>query len=109
MRIRLITLAVAALPILAGCGGDKADQPQITVADVSKSLQDKGIKDRDLADCAAKVYVDEGISQDGLRTLIGSEYDNKPVDPETLGMSKDDADRARSATRKIVGACVGKS
>ncbi|WP_332838892.1 hypothetical protein [Nocardia bovistercoris] len=104
----LITMAIAALPLVAACGDDKADQPQVTAADLSRSLQEKGIKDANLADCAAKVYVDEGISQAGLRILLKSD-DTKAVDPETLGMSKQDADLARSATRKIAGACIGKS
>ncbi|MEV0294566.1 hypothetical protein [Nocardia sp. NPDC050710] len=108
MRIFLIAAAIVALPMLAACGNDKdAAASTVTPADISKSLQDRGLRDKGLADCAAKAYVDEGISQDGLRTLIGSEYDNKAVDPETLGMSKEDADRARAATNKIVTQCVG--
>ncbi|MGW4364588.1 hypothetical protein ACWEKT_03000 [Nocardia takedensis] len=106
VRILLITAAVAALPLLAACGSD--DPEPVTAADISQSLQDRGLRDKELADCAAKVYYDEGISQDGLRTLIASDSGQLQSDPQNLGMSAQDADRARTATSKIVTACVGK-
>ena len=106
MRILLITAAVAALPLLAACGGAEADP--VTAADISQSLQDKGLRDKALADCAAEVYVDEGISQDGLRTLIAGDTAQLQADPQNLGMNEQDATRARAATSKIVAACVGK-
>ncbi|MFD0365482.1 hypothetical protein ACFQZZ_28945 [Nocardia sp. GCM10030253] len=107
MRIFLIAAAVVALPMLAACGNDKdAAPPAISQADLAKSLQDKGLQDPKLAECAAKVYVEQGISQEGLRKMTGSEYDTKAVDPQTLGMSKEDADKARQATSKIVSECL---
>jgi hypothetical protein len=107
VRIFLIAAAIVALPMLAACGNDKdAAQPAITQTDLAKSLQDKGLQDQKLAECAAKVYVEQGISQEGLRKMIGSEYDTKAVDPSTLGMSKEDADKAREATGKIVSECL---
>ncbi|MET7771399.1 hypothetical protein [Nocardia sp. NPDC005366] len=110
MRIFLVTAAIVALPMLSACGSDtEADPAPVTAADISRSLQDKGLPSKGLADCAAELYVAEGISQAGLRTLISDEYDNKAVDQETLGMSKEDADRARAAAAKIGTECVGKS
>ncbi|WP_405178706.1 hypothetical protein OG225_32500 [Nocardia sp. NBC_01377] len=109
MRIFLVTAAVVALPILSACGSDSATEPPaLTAADLSRSLQDKGLRDKDLADCAAALYVSEGISQQGLRTMTGDEYDNKTADPATLGMSKEDGDRARAANAKIATECLGK-
>ncbi|MEV6068013.1 hypothetical protein AB0L82_15795 [Nocardia sp. NPDC052001] len=106
MRISLIAAALVALPLLAGCGSD--DKPAaVSQDDISKSLQNGGLKDAKLADCAAKLFVNEGISQDGLRLMIKS--DNKSAtgtDPESLGMSTADADKARSATNKIVSECL---
>lgn len=107
MRIILITAALIALPALAACGNDDKPAPAaLTQADIAKSLRDKGLQDQRLADCAAKIYVDEGISQSGLRTMISNEYDSKAADPETLGMTKTDADKARTATGKIVKECI---
>jgi hypothetical protein len=107
VRIFLIAAALVALPVLTACGNDKAAaQPAVTQADLAKSLQDKGLKDRQLADCAAKVYVDQGISQEGLHKMISSEYDTKAADPGTFGMSKEDAEKARQATNKIVSDCL---
>ncbi|QIS16541.1 hypothetical protein [Nocardia arthritidis] len=107
MRIVLFTAALVALPVLTACGSDKAaaTPPKVTAADLSKALRDKGVRDQGFTDCAAKIYVDEGISQDGLRAMIGSEYDKKAADPNTLGMSKEDADKARSANDKIFKQC----
>lgn len=104
MRKTLIVAALIALPVLAGCGG--ADEPQLTAADLSKSLQDKGLKDAALADCAAKVFVDAGISQDGLRTLISDDQAAVQSDPENMGMSADDAAKSREARGKIGTECV---
>jgi hypothetical protein len=106
VRIFLIAAALVALPVLTACGNDRpAAAPAVTQADLAKSLQE-GLKDRQLADCAAKVYVDQGISQEGLRKMISSEYDTKVADPTTFGMSKEDAEKARQATNKIVSDCL---
>ncbi|MFI9506907.1 hypothetical protein [Nocardia sp. NPDC052566] len=107
MRIFLITAALVALPALAACGsGKEAAPPAVTQADLAKSLQTKGLQDKKFADCAAKIYVDQGISQDGLRAMIGNEFDGKVADRDTLGMSKEDAEKARAATNKIVTECI---
>ncbi|MEU1208985.1 hypothetical protein [Nocardia sp. NPDC005825] len=102
----LMAAALVALPLLAGCGG--GDKPaDVSQADVSKALQDGGLKDAKLADCAAKVYVDQGISQDGLRIMIKNDAKSAAAtDPESLGMSKEDAEKARAATNKIVTDCL---
>ncbi|WP_067574747.1 hypothetical protein OHB26_12700 [Nocardia sp. NBC_01503] len=107
MRISLIAAALVALPLLAGCGGGGDDKPAVSQAEISKSLQDGGLKDEKLANCAAKLFVDEGISQDGLRLMIKNDTKNATAtDPESMGLSGADADKARSATNKIVSECL---
>lgn len=107
VRISLIAAALVALPLLAACGSDDEKAPAVTAAEVSKALQDGGLKDTKLADCAAKIYVDEGISQDGLRLMIKNDAKAaSATDPESMGMSTADAEKARSATNKIVGECL---
>lgn len=103
----MIAAALIALPVLAACGSDKdTAAPTVTQADLAKSLHDKGLKSQQLADCAAKVFVDQGISQAGLRVMISDKYDAKAADQETLGMSKEDADKARAASGRIAGECM---
>ncbi|MEC3958296.1 hypothetical protein VMT65_35035 [Nocardia sp. CDC153] len=108
MRISLFAAALVALPLLAACGGSTSDKSaDVTQADVSKALQDSGLKDAKFADCAAKIYVDQGISQAGLRLMIKNDAKNASAqDPESLGMSKDDAEKARAATNKIITDCM---
>lgn len=109
MRKTLITATFVILPLFAAaCGSDTDSAPALTEADLSKSLQEKGLQDPAFADCAAKLYIDEGISQDGLKTMVSDEFDTRMADPETLGMSTEDADKARAATNKIVTECLGK-
>ena len=105
MRITLIAAALVALPLLAGCGSGNA-QPEVTQADLSKALQSSGLNDPKLADCAAKIYVGEGISQDGLRLMTKPGTDTNKLDSNTMGLSKDDAAKAKSATQKILTACI---
>ncbi|WP_459548421.1 hypothetical protein [Nocardia sp. X0981] len=108
MRKTLIAASLVVLPLLAACGSDAESAPALTEADLSASLQEKGLQDPAFADCAAKVYIAEGISQEGLRTMVSDEFDTRMADPETLGMSEEDADKARAATNKIVSECLGK-
>ncbi|MBF6128014.1 hypothetical protein [Nocardia brasiliensis] len=107
MRISLIAAALIALPVLAACGNDTAAAaPAVTQADLAKSLQDKGLKNKELAECAAKLFVEQGISQDGLRVMVSDEYDTKAADQQTLGMSKEDAEKARTASTRIATECM---
>lgn len=110
MRISLIAAALVALPLLAACSsGDdgKETKPAVTQADLSKALQDSGLKDTTLADCAAKIYVDQGISQAGLRVMIDKNANATQIgDPEQLGMSKEDSEKAKTATNRIVSECL---
>ncbi|MBL1072983.1 hypothetical protein JK358_01090 [Nocardia sp. 2] len=106
MRISLIAAALVALPLLTACGGSDSES-NITAADVSKALQDGGLKDTKLADCAADIYVSEGISQDGLRLMIKNDIKSATAtDPESLGMTKEDSEKAKNATNRIVGECL---
>lgn len=109
MRKTLFAATLVILPLLAACGSDTESAPAISEADLSKSLQEKGLQDPAFADCAAKLYISEGISQEGLQTMVSDEFDTRMADPETLGMSQDDADKARAATNKIVSECLGKA
>ncbi|WP_330233546.1 hypothetical protein OHA40_14360 [Nocardia sp. NBC_00508] len=103
----MIAAALIALPVLAACGSDKdTAAATVTQADLAQSLQDKGLKNKQLADCAAKVFVEQGISQAGLRVMISDEYDAKSPNQETLGMTKEDADKARAASGRIAGECM---
>ncbi|MBB5914075.1 hypothetical protein BJY24_002942 [Nocardia transvalensis] len=107
MRISLLAAALIALPLLAGCGGsDHSDHAKISEADLSKSLQDSGLKDAKMADCAAKHYVDQGISQDGLEIMTKPGNNAQTSDPSAMGLSEDDAGKARDATKKIVEDCL---
>ncbi|MEU2036111.1 hypothetical protein [Nocardia amamiensis] len=107
MRICMIAAALIALPVLAACGSDKdTAAPTVTQTELAQSLQDKGLKNKQLADCAAKVFIDQGISQAGLRVMVSDEYDVKAPNQETLGMSKEDADKARSASSRIASECM---
>ncbi|ATL71174.1 hypothetical protein [Nocardia terpenica] len=108
MRISLIAAALIALPLLAACGSSdhKDPQPTITQADLSKSMQSGGL-DPKVADCAAKIYVEEGISQDGLRLMSKPGTNTQSPDPGTMGLSKDDAAKAKSAVQKFVQQCTG--
>ncbi|WP_024801677.1 hypothetical protein [Nocardia sp. BMG51109] len=103
MRISLIAAALVALPLLAGCG---SDEPKITQADLSKALQDSGLKDAKMADCAAKHYVDQGISQEGLEIMTKPGTNAQAADPGTMGMSQDDATKAHAATEGIMKDCL---
>ncbi|MGW4241742.1 hypothetical protein [Nocardia sp. NPDC004722] len=101
-------LLAAALPLLVACGGSSGgDKPaDVTQAELSKSLQGGGL-DAAFADCAAKVFMDEGISQAGLQVMV--KKDAKTVgaaDYEAAGMSKADSDKAQSAATKIVSSCM---
>lgn len=110
MRTTLIAATFVALPLLAACGGGS---DTVTAADLSKSMQDKGLQNAALADCAAQVYVDSGISQEGLQAMVNEGEDaqaaqsEQPVDPSTLGMSEEDSSKATEAANKIVSECIG--
>ncbi|MGW5385453.1 hypothetical protein [Nocardia sp. NPDC003963] len=108
MRKTLIAATFVILPLLAACGSDTESAPDVTAADLSQKFQKTGLPQA-LSDCAAKVYIAEGISQDGLHTMVGDEFDTRIADPETLGMSKEDADKARAASPKIASECLGKT
>ncbi|MFI6871320.1 hypothetical protein [Nocardia sp. NPDC050406] len=106
MRISLFAAALLALPLLAACGSSEDSKPPVTEADLAKSLQTT-LQDPAVADCAAKIYVAEGISQDGLRVMIDKEVTtNQALDPEQSGMSKEDQDKAVTATNRIVTECL---
>lgn len=109
MRKTLFAATLVILPLLAACGSDTESAPALTAADLSKAMQEKGIKDPVFADCAAKVYVDEGISQEGLQTMASNESESQIADPETLGLNPEDNAKAKAAIDKIVEQCLGAS
>lgn len=63
--------ALAALALLAGCGGDdEAGRP--TVDEVAAALPDQGLGEEQIA-CLATSFVDSDISDGGLREIVDSE------------------------------------
>jgi hypothetical protein len=108
LRISLIAAACIALPLLGACGSQDS-QPTVTEADLAKSLQASGLPDNpQLANCAAKVYMDEGISQDGLRKMTKPGSAAPSADGTMGGLSKEDTDKVRSASEKIATQCMPK-
>ncbi|MVU80120.1 hypothetical protein GPX89_23095 [Nocardia sp. ET3-3] len=108
MRLSFVAAALVALPLLAACGGGGgSDKPaEITQADVSKSLQTGGL-DAKTADCSAKIFVEQGISQDGLRRMLKSDTKSGVVpDAQSAGLSKDDTDKMQAAAMKIISSCM---
>ncbi|GEM30634.1 hypothetical protein AB0H58_29050 [Nocardia neocaledoniensis] len=101
MRICLIAAALIAAPMLSACGGGD-EAPAVTQAELSKSLQDKGLKNAELADCAAQVFLDSGMSQDGLRVMVSN---GQSGDPAKL-LGEDDAAKVSAAQSKIAADCV---
>ncbi|WP_181698799.1 hypothetical protein [Nocardia sp. GTS18] len=99
MRICLIAAALIALPALSACG---SDEPAVTQAELSKSLQDKGLKDVSLADCAAQVFLDSGMSQDGLRVMVA----NGQAGEQAKELNEEDAAKVGAAQAKIAAECV---
>ncbi|NKY60198.1 hypothetical protein [Nocardia flavorosea] len=109
MRKTLFAATLVILPLLAACGSDTESAPALTEADLSKALQETGFKDPAFADCAAKIYLAEGISQEGLQKMISGESDAQTADPETMGLGPEDKPKADSATAKIIDECLGVS
>ncbi|NNH74382.1 hypothetical protein HLB23_31815 [Nocardia uniformis] len=108
MRISLIAAALVALPLLTACGGgDDTKAPDITQAELAKALQE-GLGDEALADCAAKIYMEEGMSQDGLRLMVNKDVTVTPgeADPEGRGLTKEDSDKAMTATNRVISECI---
>lgn len=100
MRICLIAAALIALPVLSACGSD--EPAAVTEAELSQSLQDKGLQNPELADCAAKVFFESGMSQDGLRVMVSNSEAGDPA--ELLGA--DDSAKVAAAQSKIATDCV---
>lgn len=101
VRICLLAAALIAVPVLSACGGGD-EAPAVTQAELSKSLQDKGLTNPELADCAAQVFLDSGMSQDGLRVMVSNAQSGDPA--KLLG--KDDAAKVGAAQSKIAESCV---
>ncbi|MFC4374108.1 hypothetical protein ACFO5K_08310 [Nocardia halotolerans] len=101
MRICLIAAALLTLPVLSACGGSD-EAPAVTQAELSKSLQDKGLGDPELADCAAQVFLDSGMSQDGLRVMVA----NGQAGEQAEQLSEEDVSKVGAAQSKIAADCV---
>ncbi|WP_067830905.1 hypothetical protein [Nocardia inohanensis] len=113
MRISLIAAALVALPLLTACGGnDKADaKPNVTQEELAKYFKSTNLPE-DLANCAAKIYYTQGISQDGLRVMINSDAKSAAVDPDAAaksGLTADDQAKVGTATTRIMDECVNKT
>lgn len=106
MRATLTAVTLIALGLATACGNDKAP----TEPEIAQAIRDSGLHEPHLADCAAKIYSQSGMSPEGLRDLISKKTkapQNGSVDPESAGMSKDDAQKATAATQRIVTECAG--
>ncbi|MEU6587541.1 hypothetical protein [Nocardia sp. NPDC046763] len=62
------------------------------------------MKDQKLADCAAKLFIDSGMSQDGLKVMAKPGIFTE-TDPSALGLSNDDLEKGRAAMQKIMTNC----
>ncbi|MEV6393058.1 hypothetical protein [Nocardia xishanensis] len=124
---RTIAVVCIAVPLLAGCGDDSSAEsgPSTTVAasttatatgtvalpagdlsqaDIATVLAGKGLPPNQSA-CVARIYVEEKVSQDGLRRILGADLSG-PVDPVLLGLSAEDQTRVGAATRRMVQECI---
>ncbi|MFD3511081.1 hypothetical protein [Nocardia sp. NPDC058666] len=99
MRNYLLAATLLTLPVLSAC----VDEPtEVTQIELSRSLQDKGLSNVALADCAAQVFLDSGMSQDGLRVMVSNA---KSDDPAKL-LAEEDAAKVAAAQSKIAADCV---
>ncbi|MEV0341071.1 hypothetical protein AB0H49_18795 [Nocardia sp. NPDC050713] len=130
MRRTVIAVACVVLPLLAGCG-DEASTASTTAAtstesiasvtsaatstvalpagdlgqaDIASALAGKGLPPKQ-SECVARIYVEEKISQDGLRRILGADLSG-PVDPVLLGLSAEDRTRVGTATQRMVQECI---
>ncbi|WP_431968196.1 hypothetical protein [Nocardia sp. bgisy134] len=131
---RTIAVACIAVPLLAGCGDDSSTASgssttvaasttaasttvaaastttvplpagDLSQADVTTVLAGKGLPPKQ-SECVARIYVEEKISQDGLRRVLGADLSG-PVDPVLLGLSAEDQTRVGVATRRMVQECI---
>ncbi|MBL1072982.1 hypothetical protein JK358_01085 [Nocardia sp. 2] len=86
--------------------GTTVSGPPLTAAEISESLQDKGKLDAKTADCIAAVYIDEGISQPGLRKILDSDYNSAAISPTDLGLTTSDIPKVAKATTRVVSECI---
>lgn len=78
----------------------------LTAPQISKSLQDKGGLDEKTANCIANIYVDEGLSQNGIQKIIDSGYTAGTTNPLELGLTTDDLRKVGTATKRVVKECI---
>ncbi|MBF6214910.1 hypothetical protein IU433_13860 [Nocardia puris] len=136
MRTTLMAAALVALPLLAGCGGDAepvADVPapstpaqttttsaatssstptegapaggDLTEAEIAAALTGKGLPQKQ-ADCAARIYVEEEISESGLREILETDFSAGPIDSSKLELSAEDRARLSTASQRLVQECI---
>ncbi|MGV9415384.1 hypothetical protein ACWDOP_36265 [Nocardia sp. NPDC003693] len=74
----------------------------LAVPVISQSLQDKGGLDAKTADCVAKIYVEEDLSQNALTKIAQS---GNAANPTELGLSVDDLRKAAAAATRVVKEC----
>ncbi|MEV0028784.1 hypothetical protein [Nocardia sp. NPDC050793] len=126
---RTIAAVCIAVPLLAGCGDGSSTESgssttsatpavsttaatgtvalpagELSQADIATVLAGKGLPPNQ-SECVARIYVEEKISQDGLRRILGADLSG-PVDPVLLGLSAEDQTRVGVATRRMVQECI---
>ncbi|MFF0528313.1 hypothetical protein ACFYT3_07965 [Nocardia amikacinitolerans] len=124
MRKSVIAAMCVVLPLLAGCGDETStasgtsttSAPSVTStapalpagdlsqADIATALAGKGLPPKQ-SECVARIYVEEKISQDGLRRILAADLSG-PVDPVLLGLSAEDRTRVGAASQRMVQECI---
>ncbi|WP_067694799.1 hypothetical protein [Nocardia jejuensis] len=74
----------------------------LSAAEISKNLQDKGQMDAQTADCIAKIYVEENLSQNALRKILETDSAGNPL---ITGLTADDLRKAGTAAKRVVLEC----
>ncbi|TQM29894.1 hypothetical protein [Nocardia bhagyanarayanae] len=121
----MIAAVCVVLPLLAGCGDETSTAPDSSTAgaapttvastgtlpagdlsqsDIATALSGKGLPPKQ-SECVARIYVEEKISQDGLRRILTADLSG-PVDPVLLGLSAEDQTRVGTATQRMVQECI---
>ncbi|BEK91800.1 hypothetical protein GCM10010198_19460 [Nocardia seriolae] len=66
-------------------------------------MQDKGKLSQTTADCVAKIYLEEGLSDSGIQKIIDSANGTNPA---KVSLGADDLTKAGKATKRIATECV---
>ncbi|QLY30856.1 hypothetical protein H0264_00060 [Nocardia huaxiensis] len=99
------TSAAPTTTVKTGTSTTTVSGAPLTAAEISKALQDKGSLDAKTANCIAEIYIDEGISQPGLRKILESDSTTGTLNVSDLGLTTSDIPKAVKATARVVSEC----